>query len=43
MPHYGRNLHTGELETTASAGRMARVRLHTGGEHPSRLVLPIAP
>lgn len=43
MPHYGRNLHTGRLETESAEWRRATVTLHAGGEHPSRLVLPVVP
>ena len=43
LPHFSHNLHTGELETTSSAMRKARVAIHTGRDAPSRLVLPVVP
>jgi uncharacterized protein len=43
MPHYGRNLHTGRLETESAEWRRATVTLHAGADHPSRLVLPVVP
>jgi hypothetical protein len=43
MPHLARNLHTGELETRSATWRRATVKLHAGGSHPSRIVLPVVP
>ncbi|MEZ4586597.1 MAG: CocE/NonD family hydrolase [Gemmatimonadales bacterium] len=43
MPHYGVNLHTGELETRSAEWRTATLRVRTGGAHPSRIVLPVVP
>jgi uncharacterized protein len=42
-PHFSRNLHTGELETTHSAMRPARITIHHDRQHPSLLVLSVAP
>jgi len=42
-PHYGVNLHTGELETRSAEWRTATLRVVTGGAHPSRIVLPVVP
>jgi hypothetical protein len=41
MPHFSRNLHTGELETTSSAIRQATLRIHFDAQHASRLTLPV--
>jgi hypothetical protein len=43
MPHFSRNLHTGELETVTAEMRPAAITIHHGPEHPSRLVLPVVP
>ncbi|HET7295119.1 MAG TPA: CocE/NonD family hydrolase [Vicinamibacteria bacterium] len=43
LPHFSRNLHTGESETVSSRSRSARVTIHFDAKHPSRLVLPTAP
>ena len=43
FPHFSRNLQTGESEITASATRIAHVRIFHDAEHPSRIVLPIIP
>lgn len=40
-PHFSRNLHTGELETTSSRMRTARVTIHHDSRYPSRLILPV--
>ena len=40
-PHMSRNLHTGALEFDSAESRRARITVHTGGRHPSRLVLPV--
>jgi len=42
-PHFSRNLHTGELETTSAAMRRATITIHHGPEAESRLVLPVLP
>jgi putative CocE/NonD family hydrolase len=41
MPHFSRNLQTGELEMDSSAMRKARLTVHHGGRYASRLVLPV--
>jgi hypothetical protein len=41
MPHMSRNLHSGLLETESAAMRTARITIHFGGEHPSRIVVPV--
>lgn len=41
MPHFSRNLHTGELETTSAVMRKATVRIHFDAQHASRLTLPV--
>ena len=41
-PNMSSNLHTGRLEFDSSVTAKARVTVHTGGEYPSRLVLPVA-
>lgn len=41
FPHFSRNLHTGELETTSARMRRARITLHHSARHPSRLLLPV--
>lgn len=43
VPGFSRNLHTGELETTSSASRVARVTIHHSAARPSRLILPVLP
>jgi putative CocE/NonD family hydrolase len=43
FPHFSRNLQTGELETTASATRPARLSVHHSPRYRSRLVLPVLP
>jgi hypothetical protein len=43
FPHFSRNLQTGESEITASATRIAQVRIFHDAEHSSRIVLPIIP
>jgi hypothetical protein len=40
-PNLSWNLHTGELETDSARGTRARITLHTGGAHASRLLLPV--
>lgn len=41
FPHFSRNLHTGRLETESAEMRPARITIHHGGKHPSRIVLPV--
>jgi uncharacterized protein len=41
FPHFSRNLHTGELETTSSRMRTARIAIHHDREYPSRLIVPV--
>jgi len=43
MPWFGRNLQTGRLETESAETRSARITVHWGPGHPSRIVLPIVP
>lgn len=43
MPHYGRNLHTGLLETESAEWRRATITIHAGQGQPSRLILPVVP
>ncbi|HEX6058743.1 MAG TPA: CocE/NonD family hydrolase C-terminal non-catalytic domain-containing protein, partial [Gemmatimonadaceae bacterium] len=43
FPHFSRNLHTGELETTSGRMRTATITVHHDRAHPSRLVLPVIP
>jgi putative CocE/NonD family hydrolase len=40
-PHMSRNLNTGALEFEDAEARTARITVHTGGKHASRLILPI--
>ncbi|HYB53704.1 MAG TPA: CocE/NonD family hydrolase [Thermoanaerobaculia bacterium] len=41
LPHFSRNLQTGELEAVSSRAVKASIEIHHDSEHPSRLVLPI--
>ncbi len=41
LPHFSRNLQTGESEATSSAARKAVLRVHHDAEHPSRILLPV--
>ena len=41
MPHFSRNLQTGDLEMVSSAMRTARLTVHHGGRNASRLLLPV--
>jgi len=41
MPHFSRNLQTGESEARSAASRPATLRIHHDAAHPSRLVLPV--
>lgn len=40
-PHLSRNLQTGESEILSAASTAAAITIHHGGEHPSKLQLPI--
>ncbi len=40
FPHFSRNLQTGELETRSAQLKPARITIHHGPEHQSRLTLP---
>jgi hypothetical protein len=42
-PHFSRNLHTGELETTSKQARKATLRVHHDRARPSRIVLTVVP
>lgn len=41
FPHFSRNLHTGDLETTSTRMRQATVHIYHDRHRPSRLILPI--
>ncbi len=41
MPHFSRNLQTGESETRSAKMRKASIRIHHDATHPSRIVLPV--
>jgi len=41
MPHFSRNLQTGESETESKVTRKATIRIHHDAAHPSRIVLPV--
>ena len=41
MPHFSRNLQTGESEAVSAKSRPARLTIHHDAAHPSRLVLPV--
>lgn len=43
FPHFSRNLHTGDLETTSARSRPARVTVHHDARYPSRIILPVLP
>jgi putative CocE/NonD family hydrolase len=43
MPHFSRNLQTGESEARSGKTRPATIRIHHDAAHPSRLVLPVVP
>jgi uncharacterized protein len=43
FPNFSRNLHTGELETTSSRMRTARLTIHHDRRYPSRLIMPVVP
>ncbi len=40
-PNMSWNLHTGQLEFDTATTARARITIHAGGQHPSRLVLPV--
>ena len=42
-PDFSRNLQSGELETTSSNGRTAKIRIYHDRQHPSRVILPVLP
>ena len=43
MPHFSRNLQTGEWEARAGKTRAATIRIYHDATHPSRIVLPVVP
>jgi putative CocE/NonD family hydrolase len=43
LPHFARNLQTGESESRSSATRKATLRIHHDRARPSRLILPVLP
>ncbi len=43
MPHFSRNLQTGESEADSAKMRAAAIRIHHDTAHPSRIVLPVVP
>jgi hypothetical protein len=43
LPHFARNLQTGESESRSSATRKATLRIHHDASRPSRLILPVLP
>ncbi|HTR02676.1 MAG TPA: CocE/NonD family hydrolase C-terminal non-catalytic domain-containing protein, partial [Thermoanaerobaculia bacterium] len=43
MPHFSRNLQTGESETVSSKSRPATLTIHHDAAHASRIVLPVLP
>jgi putative CocE/NonD family hydrolase len=43
QPHFSLNPQTGESERTSRAVQRARVTIRHDAEHPSRLILPVAP
>jgi len=43
MPHFSRNLQTGDWEARSAKSRPATIRIHHDGAHPSRIVLPVMP
>jgi hypothetical protein len=40
MPHFSRNLQTGESEARSARTRPATIRIHHDASRPSRIVLP---
>ncbi len=43
FPHFSRNLHTGERETSSARMRKATITIHHDSRNPSRLVVPVLP
>jgi hypothetical protein len=43
LPHFSRNLQTGESEALSARSRPATVRIHHDAKRPSRIVLPVLP
>ena len=43
MPHFSRNLQTGESETESKVTRKATIRIHHDAAHRSRIILPVVP
>ncbi|MGH9368285.1 MAG: CocE/NonD family hydrolase [Thermoanaerobaculia bacterium] len=43
LPHFSRNLQTGESEARSARSRKAAIRIHHDASRPSRLVLPVVP
>ena len=43
MPHFSRNLQTGEPESASGRTRRATLRIHHDAAHASRIVLPVVP
>jgi len=43
MPHFSRNLQTGESEARSAKMQPATLRIHHDAAHPSRIVLPVVP
>lgn len=43
LPHFSRNLQTGESEARSAGTRPARIRIHYDAAHPARIVLPVVP
>jgi putative CocE/NonD family hydrolase len=41
FPNFSRNLHTGDLETTASHSQRATIRVYHDRQRPSRVTLPV--
>ncbi len=41
MPHFSRNLQTGESEMRSAKTRKASIRIHHDASHPSRIILPV--
>ena len=40
-PHFSRNLHSGELETTSMKMQTATISIHHDARYPSRITLPV--
>ncbi len=41
MPHFSRNLQSGESEMRSAESRKASIRIHHDAAHPSRIILPV--